>query len=196
MPRIANRLLIGLIGLALVGFGLAALAAALDLPQRWGIGLPSWWSWREPGDVPLTRADRTQWRDESWWWPAVLGTLSLLVVLPLWWLLAQTRRKRLSELPVGGDAAVQVRGSALEEVLAAEAEALPGVDRARVTLVGRRHQPRLRIGLLLTPQADPARTLVRLREETIEHARRSAGLAALPAEVRFASAGHATERLS
>ena len=201
MLRIVNRVLLGLTGLVLLGFGLAALAAALDLPGRLGLDPPSFWTWREPHDVPLTEADRLRRREEGWWWPTVIGAVAVLVLLLLWWLLAQLRRARLEEVVVrsaeGGEGvAALLRGRALEDVLAAEAEALPGIDQARVTLTGRRTQPRARIGLLLAPQARPAEAVRRLREEALETARRSAGLSALPAEVRLRSAHHAAERVS
>ncbi|MDT0344867.1 alkaline shock response membrane anchor protein AmaP [Streptomyces litchfieldiae] len=198
MLRIVNRVLLVLTGLFLFGVGLVAVVAALDLPRRWGFSMPSGWSWRSPRDVLLTRADRVQWRDEGWWWPVVIGGLSLLVLLALWWLLAQLRRQRLAEVLVdsGDGVGALLRGRAMEEVVAAEAESLPGIDRARVTLVGRRGQPRLRVGLLLTPQARPDEVVRRLRTEAVEHARASAGLEALPAEARLRSARHEVERVS
>jgi hypothetical protein len=81
-------------------------------------------------------------------------------------------------------------------VVTAEVESLPGVERARVTLVGRRAQPRVHVGLLLAPQARPGDAVRRLHAEAVEHARVSAGLATLPAEVRLRSAKHAAERVS
>jgi hypothetical protein len=198
MLRIVNRVLMGLCGLALFGFGLAATLAALDLPRRWGFTPPSWWSWRGPDDVLLTRADRVQWRAEGWWWPVVIGGLSVLVLLALWWLLAQLRRKRLTEVLVdsGDGSGALLRGRAMEDVVTAEVETQPGVERARVTLVGRRNQPRVRVGLLLAPQAHPGDAVRRLRAEALEHARASTGLQSLPAEVRISSAKHAAERVS
>jgi hypothetical protein len=198
MLRTVNRVLLGLAGLTLFCFGLAAVVAALDLPDRWGITPPSWWSWRAPDDVLLTRADRRQWRDEGWWWPVLIGGLAVLVLLALWWLLAQLRRQRLAEVLVesGDGVGALLRGRALEDVVAAEVEALPGVERARVTLVGRRNQPRVRVGLLLAPQARPGTAVRRLRAEAVEHARVSAGLATLPAEVRLRATKRPAERVS
>ncbi|MDT0444817.1 alkaline shock response membrane anchor protein AmaP [Streptomyces johnsoniae] len=196
--RTVNRALLLLTGLCLIGAGLAALVAALDLPRRWGFAMPSGWSWRAPHDVLLAHADRTQWRAEGWWWPVVIGSLSLLVLLSLWWLLAQLRRRRLAEVLVnsGDGVGAQLRGRAMEEVVAAEAESLPGVDRARVSLTGRRNQPRLGLGLLVTPQAAPDDVVRRLRTEAVEHARASAGLDALPAEARLRATKHPAERVS
>ncbi|NGO69014.1 alkaline shock response membrane anchor protein AmaP [Streptomyces boncukensis] len=198
MLRTVNRVLTGLAGLALLLLGLAVLAGGLDLPHRWSVSLPSGWPWAGPDDVLLTREDRTRWRDEGWWWPVLIAALAVLVVLTLWWLLAQLRRHRLGEVLVesGDGAGALLRGRALEDVLAAEAEALPGVDRARVTLTGRRTEPRLRIGLLLAAHAEPGPELLRLRGEAIEHARTSSGLDRLPAEVRLRSARHRAERVN
>ncbi|WP_199826312.1 alkaline shock response membrane anchor protein AmaP [Streptomyces sp. SBT349] len=196
--RIANRVLIGLIGLLLIGVGLVALVGALDLPRRWGLWLPSGFSWRAPHDVLLTHADRTQFRDHGWWWTVVIGSLAVVMLLSLWWLLAQVRRPRLTEVVVdsGDGVGALLRGRAMEEVVAAEAESLPGVERARVAIVGRRAQPRLRVGLLLTPQARPHEVVERLRTEAVEHARASAGLTALPAEARLHPARHSVDRVS
>ncbi|MGW8380542.1 alkaline shock response membrane anchor protein AmaP [Streptomyces sp. ODS28] len=199
MLRTVNRVLLGLVGLVLLGAGLAALAGGLDLFKRGKVSVPGWWPWARPGDVLLTAHDRTQWRAEGWWWPVVFVVLGVLVVLFLWWLLAQSRRRRLNEVLVdsGDGAGALVRGRALEDVVAAEAESMKGVGRARVSLVGRkRTRPRARVGLLLEPHAEPAAAVAGLRGTALEHARASAGLDRLPAEVRLRCARHRAERVS
>ncbi|GEB53850.1 MULTISPECIES: alkaline shock response membrane anchor protein AmaP [Streptomyces] len=198
MLRTVNRVLSGLAGVLLLALGLAVLFGGLDLPHKWGLteALPSGWPWSRPGDVLLSDDGRTRWRGEGWWWPVVIAVLAVLVVLTLWWLLAQLRRRRLGELsldvPDGGGA--RLRGRALEEAIAAEAESLPGVDRARVVLTGRSTAPRARVGLTLAAHAQPGEEVRRLRGEAIEHALTSAGLAQLPAEVRMRAARHRAER--
>ncbi|WP_461037930.1 alkaline shock response membrane anchor protein AmaP [Streptomyces mayteni] len=191
MLSVVNRVLLGLLGLALFCAGLAVVLTALDLT-------PSTWPWSGPDDVLLSDADRTRWRDEGWWWPVVIGGLALVVLLALWWTVAQLRQQRLSEVLVdsGDGVGALLRGRAMEDVVTAEAESLPGIDEARVTLVGRRTQPRVRVGLLLAPQAQPDVAVHRLRTEAVEHARASAGLSVLPTEVRLRSTKHAPERLS
>ncbi|MDK1474256.1 alkaline shock response membrane anchor protein AmaP [Streptomyces sp. 549] len=197
MLRVMNRLLLGLVGLTLLGTGLAALAAAADLPRRWGVTLPSRWAWQGPGSVLLSDADRTQWRFEDWWWPVLFAVLGLLLGAALWWLLAQARRRRISQLPVNGGAGVALlRASALEEVTAAEAAALPGVAGAHTVLAGRRSAPRARMRLTLEPDAEPDETVRRVHQEVLENARVSAGLAELPAEVRLRSVRHRAERVT
>ncbi|MEU3607357.1 alkaline shock response membrane anchor protein AmaP [Streptomyces sp. NPDC035033] len=190
--RRVNRVLLGLAGLLLLLVGGAVLAAALDLP------VPSWWPWAGPDDVLLTAADRRRWREESWWWPAVIAALGVLVLLALWWLLAQFRRGRLAEVLVDtgdGDAAV-LRGRALAGVLEADAAAQEGVAQARVALTGRRTAPRTRVALLLEPYASPGETLARLGGEALTRARTSAGLAALPTEARLRAVKHRARRVN
>ncbi|MDB1088426.1 alkaline shock response membrane anchor protein AmaP [Streptomyces sp. ACA25] len=198
MLTTVNRVLLALTGLLLFGFGAAALAGALDLAERWGFNHPDGWSWRTPQDVLLTRTDRTQWRDEGWWWPVVIGVLAALVLLSLWWALAQLRRQRLSEVLVdsGDGVGAVLRGRAVEDVVTAEAEALSGIDRARIALEGSRTRPRARVRLLLAPHAQPADAVHRLRTEALEHARVSAGLEGLPSDVRLRAARHGAERVS
>lgn len=192
MLRVINRVFLGLAGLALLCVGGAVLASGAGWP------VPSWWPWYGPNDVLLSEADRDRWRDEGWWWPAVIAGLAVVVLLALWWLLAQLRRSRLAEVLVdsGDGEGALLRGRALEGVLEGEAESLDGVSRAHVTLTGRRSAPEARVGLLLEPYASPGETLTRLTEEAVGHARDSAGLAVLPAEVRLRAAKHRAQRVS
>ncbi|WP_406345174.1 alkaline shock response membrane anchor protein AmaP [Streptomyces sp. NBC_00648] len=192
MLRTVNRVLIGLVGLILVAAGGAVLAAGA------GLSVPSWWPWEGTDDVLLDRARRERWHHHGWWWPTVIAALAVLVLLTLWWLFAQLRRARLAEVLVdsGDGEGALLRGRAMEAVLAGEAESLPGVARAQVTLHGRRTTPAARVALLLEPHAAPAEALSRLTSEALAHARDSAGLAALPAEVRLRGVKHRAQRVS
>ncbi|MFF3688719.1 alkaline shock response membrane anchor protein AmaP [Streptomyces sp. NPDC002187] len=192
MLRVVNRVLVGLAGLGLVCAGGAVLAAGTGLP------VPSWWPWDGRDDVLLSDADRARWRDEGWWWPVVIAVLAVVVLLTLWWLLAQLRRARLAEVLVdsGDGEGALLRARALEGVLTGEAEALDGVSRAHVRLTGRRSTPEARVSLLLEPYAAPSETLSHLTDEAIGHARDSAGLASLPAEVRMGATKHKARRVS
>ncbi|MFB7449456.1 alkaline shock response membrane anchor protein AmaP [Streptomyces sp. NPDC056194] len=190
--RRVNRALLGLAGLLLVVVGGAVLAAALDL------SVPSWWPWSGPHDVLLSTSERQHWRDESWWWPVVIAVLGLVVLLALWWLLAQFRRARLAEVLVDtgdGEAAV-LRGRALESVLEADATAQDGVARAKVALTGRRGAPRTRIALLLEPHASPGAALTTLSTRALADARTSTGLPALPTEARLRAVKHRARRVA
>ncbi|MFD7611753.1 alkaline shock response membrane anchor protein AmaP [Streptomyces sp. NPDC059828] len=191
MLPVVNRVLLGLAGLVLLAAGGAVLAAAL------GAAVPSWWPWSGPGDVLLTQGARQRWRAESWWWPVVIVALVVALLMGLWWLLAQFRRSRLAEILVetaDGEGAL-LRGRALESVLVGEAEQLDGVARAQIALHGRRTAPTARVRLLLEPYASPGETLHRLSAEALTHARASAGLAALPTEVRLRAERHHARRV-
>jgi hypothetical protein len=192
MRSTVNRVLLALAGLVLVAVGGAALAAGL------GASVPSWWPWDGRDDVLLSAAGRHRWRDEGWWWPTVIAVLAVLVVLALWWFLAQLRRGRLAEVLVdsGDGEGAQLRGRALEGVLAGEAGELDGVARAQAMLTGRRTAPRARLRLLMEPHAAPLGTLDAVADGALAHARDSAGLDTLPAEVRLKAVKHRAERVS
>ncbi|MEU2293990.1 alkaline shock response membrane anchor protein AmaP [Streptomyces bacillaris] len=192
MRPTVNRILLALAGLVLIVVGGAVLAAGL------GAAVPSWWPWDGKADVLLSAADRGRWRDGGWWWPTVIAVLAVLVVLALWWFLAQLRRGRLAEVLVdsGDGEGAQVRGRALEGVLAEEAGEVDGVARAQASLTGRRTAPRARVRLLMEPHAAPARALNAVADGALAHARESAGLDELPAEVRLKAVKHRAERVS
>lgn len=178
--RIVNRVLLGVLGLAVAAAGVAALLAGR----------------RSPDAVLLSHADRVRWRDEDWWWPGVIAALSVLVLLALWWALTQLRRRRLNDVlvPLDDSADARLRGPALEAVLRADAESLSGVSRAHVHLHGHRTAPRAKVRLVLTAGAEPAATLRALESEALAPARGAAGLPHLPTEVRLRGEPHGAER--
>ncbi|MDF3147652.1 MULTISPECIES: alkaline shock response membrane anchor protein AmaP [unclassified Streptomyces] len=190
--RVVNRVLIGLVGLVLLVVGGSVLAVGLGLEP------PSWWIHDSRHDVLLSDAERTRWRDDGWWWPTVIAVLAVLVLLALWWLVSVLRRHRLAEVLVdtGDGEGALLRGRALEGVLAGEAAGLEGVQRAHVHLTGRRSTPETRVRLLLEPHVDPGTALNDLTAQALTHARTSAGLAALPTEVRLKGVKHRAERVS
>lgn len=192
MLRAVNRIFLGLAGLVLLCVGGAVVAAGT------GLSVPSWWPYDGRHDVLLSDADRTRWRTEGWWWPVVIAVLALLLVLGMWWFLAQLRRARLAEILVdsGDGEGALLKGRALRGALEDEAASLEGVSRASVVLTGRRNAPRARVALHLEPDASPGGTLARLADEAIAHARDSAGLGALPTEVRLRAARHRARRVS
>ncbi|MDX2935147.1 alkaline shock response membrane anchor protein AmaP [Streptomyces ipomoeae] len=192
MLRIVNRVLLGTVGLVLFLTGAAVLAVGL------GVNPPSWWPHDGRHDVLLSDTARTRWRDADWWWPTVIAVLALLVLLALWWLTAVLRRHRLAEVLVdtGDGEGALLRGRALEGVLTEEASQADGVQRAQAHLIGRRNAPEARVRLRLQPHVAPGEALHQLTAEAITHARDSAGLASLPAEVRLTGVKHRAERVS
>ncbi|MEU1126642.1 alkaline shock response membrane anchor protein AmaP [Streptomyces sp. NPDC005899] len=192
MIATVNRVLLGLAGLILLVVGGAVLATGL------GAHVPSWWPFEGKADVLLSKGDRYRWRDQGWWWPTVIAVLAVLVILALWWFLAQLRRARLAEVLVdsGDGEGATLRGRALEGVLGDEAGSMDGVSDAKVTLTGRRRAPRARVRLLMEPHGAPDRALRGLSEKALEHARTSAGLDELPAEVRLKAVRHRAQRVT
>lgn len=192
MLRTVNRVLLAVIGVVLLILGGSVLAVGL------GLDPPSWWIHDGTDDVLLSDSERTRWRDEGWWWPVVIAVLAVLVLLLLWWFVAALRRRRLTEVLVdtGDGEGALLRGRALETVLTDEAATMEGVHRARTHLRGRRNAPAARVRLLLEPHVDPGTALAELTAGALTHARESAGLASLPAEVRLRAAKHRAERVS
>ncbi|GAA4798132.1 alkaline shock response membrane anchor protein AmaP [Streptomyces ziwulingensis] len=190
--RTLNRVLLTVVSLVLLALGGSVLAVGLGAPA------PSWWIHDSRHDVLLSEAERTRWRAEGWWWPVVIAVLAVLLLLALWRLVAVLRRRRLAEVLVDtgdGEGAV-VRGRAVEDAFAQEAEHIDGVRRARVRLTGRRTAPGARVRLLLEPHVDPGTALEHLTDGALAHARGSAGLTELPTEVRLTEAKHEAERVN
>ncbi|WP_410540426.1 alkaline shock response membrane anchor protein AmaP [Streptomyces sp. KL2] len=188
MLTVVNRILLGLVGLALLLLGLAALLGGLDLQRRWGFDLPSGLSWDGPEEVPLGRGEPAWWRDADWWrWLLAIGAPAVALLLALWWLSAQLWRQRPDTVLVdSGDGYGALVGTrTLEDAVAGEAATLPGVERVRVRMGRRRAGVRARTALAVAAHASPAETVERLRDEALEHARASAGLDRLAAEVRL-----------
>ncbi|MEV5354702.1 alkaline shock response membrane anchor protein AmaP [Streptomyces sp. NPDC052693] len=192
MLRGVNRIFLGLVGLVLLVLGGSVLAVGLGAP------VPSWWIHDSEHDVLLSDAERTRWRAEGWWWPVVIAVLAALLLLALWWLVAVLRRRRLAEVLIdtGDGEGALLRGRALEQVLTQEAERIDGVDRSRARLTGRRTAPEAHVRLALEPHVDPGTALTDFTTGALHHARTSAGLASLPAEVRLRAVRHGAERVS
>jgi hypothetical protein len=192
MLSTVNRVLVGVAGLLLLALGGSVLAVGLGAPP------PSWWIHNGRHDVLLSPAERTHWRDAGWWWPTVLAALTVLLLLCLWWLTAQLRRRRLTEVLVdtGDGEGALLRGRALETVLATDAAHQEGVAHAQAVLRGTRTAPEVRVWLQLEPDVSPAGALDDLTAQALTHARDSAALKKLPAEVRLTSVKHRAERVT
>ncbi|MFF5956458.1 alkaline shock response membrane anchor protein AmaP [Streptomyces luteogriseus] len=192
MLRTVNRVFLGLVGLILLALGGSVLAIGL------GVSAPSWWIHDSKHDVLLSYAERTRWRDDGWWWPVVIAVLAVLLLLALWWLVAVLRRRRLAEILVdtGDGEGALLRGRALENVLTQEAAHIDGVGGAHAHLKGRRSAPEAHVRLALEPHVDPGTALNDFTTGALTHAKTSAGLASLPAEVRLKGVKHGAERVS
>ncbi len=153
MIKGVNRVLLALAGLVLIALGGSVLAIGLGAPA------PSWWLHDGRHDVLLDDSERTRWRDQGWWWPVVIAVLAVLVLLCLWWLVAVVRRRRTGEILVDsrdGEGAA-LRGRALEQALAEEANRQDGVAEARVLLTGRHGGPGPGWSCAWNPTSTPVR---------------------------------------
>ncbi|WP_432020164.1 alkaline shock response membrane anchor protein AmaP [Streptomyces sp. 1222.5] len=196
---VLNRVLLAITGLLLLGGGLLIISAGLDLYRRLHLTPPAGWPLTTPDDVLLSSGDRARWSSQGWWWPAVIAALTLIALLALWWLLAQLQQHRLSWVPVGTDHAQQgvaLGHGALSDAIAAEAGALPGIDRAKVRLTGRPAHPRADITLTLTPTTAPDTALTALGNGPLENARQSTGRDDLLAETRLRVTHHKAHRVA
>jgi hypothetical protein len=187
-----NRVLLALVGLVLLALGGAVLAVGLGAPP------PHRWLHSGPHDVLLSSAERTHWRDAGWWWPAVLAALAVLLLLALWWLTSTLRPRRLTEIRIdtGDGGSTMLRGRALESVLAVDTARQAGVAHTELLLTGRRTTPVVRAWLQLEPHVDPATALSEFTAQALTHARESANLPSLPAEVRLREVKHRAERVT
>jgi hypothetical protein len=193
-----NRILLGLAGGVLLGGSLLVLAGGLDVYRHWNLTPPSGWPLTSPHDVVLSRADRTAWTDQGWWWPTLIAGLALVVLLALWWLLAQLRQRRPGRMPVGGtppEQGVELRDQALSDALAAEAGSLPGVEQAVARMAGRPAHPEVRFRLTLTADGAPGLVLRDLCRGPVERARQSTGWEQLPTQARLRVVRHGPHRV-
>ncbi|MBV2151349.1 alkaline shock response membrane anchor protein AmaP [Kitasatospora sp. SUK 42] len=185
---VVNRVLLGVAGAVLLGAGVLVLAGGLDLYRRLGVDPPRWWPLTSPDQPVVSERSRVRWVASSWWWPTVIGGLSVLVAGTAWWLVAQLRRTGLSSIAVPtpgvGGLRLRVSARALEEALERGTEVLPEVDRAVVRLVRAPGHPRLRGAVRLTPGGDPAALVEHFEDGPRGDALHSLGLAELPAELR------------
>lgn len=189
-----NRVLLSLLGLVLLGGGLLVLAGGADIYRRWNLSPPADWPLTAPQDVLIPSADQASWADQGWWWPTVIASLAVLMLLALLWLLAQSPWRRARTMPVADtpDDAVAVSERVLSDALTTDLDHLPGARRTRARIHGPAH-PRARIDLTLDPGATPDRVLPDIRD-AVERARRSAGWAELPTRVHLSVAGHGPHR--
>ncbi|MFF2955777.1 alkaline shock response membrane anchor protein AmaP [Kitasatospora sp. NPDC057965] len=184
-----NRLLLGVVGLALLAAGALVLAGGLDLYGHLGVDPPSWWPLTSPDQPVLSASSRTRWAGSAWWWPVVITGLAVVVTGTAWWLVAQLRRSGPTTvvLPTPGAPGLRLRlrTRALEEAVESGAVELPEVERVGVRLVRGARHPRLRAAVRMTPGGDPAALAEHFETGPRAGALTSLGLPDLPADLRI-----------
>ncbi|MFD7731309.1 alkaline shock response membrane anchor protein AmaP [Kitasatospora phosalacinea] len=199
--RAVNRTLLGLVGLVLLVGGALVLLGGLDAYRHLGVTPPDWWPLTSPDQPVLSEAGRTRWTDRDWWWPVAIAVPALVVAGCLWWLFAQLHRGGPAGVDLPSPAApgephfaLHVRSRAVEEAIEAETVALPDVERVTVKVTGAARRPEVRTAVRLAPGADTGALVAAYRTGPVEHARRSLGLAVLPAQLRLRGAKARRER--
>ncbi|MVO89690.1 hypothetical protein GPA10_34310 [Streptomyces sp. p1417] len=190
LRRGVNRATLFCTAAALLGAG-AALATTAD-PVR--DRLPSGWPLLNTDRVWLGERTVDGWRDHGWWTPAVIAGLSLVLLLLLLWAALELRSGRLRVLQLGRPG-VTLAGPALAAAIAERVQAVDGVARAQVRLVGRPRRLRVRITLVLAPDGSPRAALRQLSLQAVAEARAAAAPRELEAEVRMSVQTHKARRI-
>lgn len=191
-----NRILLCLIGIVLLAGGLTVLAAGADIFRRWNVTPPDGWPLTTSQNVLVPGAEQARWVDQGWWWPTVIATLAVVMLLALWWLFSQAHRHRALRLSVGGTSrhTANVSDGVIDDALTADLEALPGVRKAQAHLEGQPVPSMAEIGVTLDPDTAPEQA-VRDVDSAVERARRSAGWEELPTRARLRVARHGAQRV-
>lgn len=193
MRTVCNRILLFLVGLGLIGGGLAVAARG----RGW---YPDLLRTADKPFVTTSQAERLT--DHGWWWWVAFGAPGLILVLALWWLLAQFGRRAVRSLrvqdttdragdgPSGlgtgfgmvGDEAdtLTVTGHALADAIEDDLSYVDGIEHVSAHLVRRRHGPTLRVMVRAEPGAEPRTLLSAVRDRVLPNAREAVGLDTLP----------------
>ena len=110
-----------------------------------------------------------------------------LAVLGLVWAARSVRPEQRPDLRLeaAGDTEIVVLSGAVGEAVAEEAQALPGVGKARARMVGTTRAPALRVTLWLADDCHVASVLEALEAQVLAPARTALGLTQLPVAVRL-----------
>ncbi|MFH9355711.1 alkaline shock response membrane anchor protein AmaP [Kitasatospora sp. NPDC017646] len=191
-----NRTLLALTGLILLAGGLLTLMGGLDLYRRWHLTPPEYWPLTAPTDVLLPTTDRTRYTTDSWWWPTLITTLTIIALLALLWLLAQLRRHQPRTLtldPASSHPPISLHTHALAQAVATDTARLPGIDQAHARITGTATRPELSLHLTLDPAAPPAATLQAVHDGPLTRLQTSLG--GLPVRTHLRIAHHRTRHL-
>ncbi|MFG2497149.1 hypothetical protein ACGFSB_02880 [Streptomyces sp. NPDC048441] len=167
----------------------AALASATP-PRHW----PARWPRLGTDRVWLDAAALSRWRAHDWWPAAVIGGLSIGLLLLVAWAVLQIRSGRLRELPLGRPD-VTLTVSALASAMTERARTVDGVARVRVRLLGRPRRLRAQMTVTLAPDASPETVLRDLSRHVVTEARAAVAPRILAADVRLRVQSHASRHV-
>ena len=168
----AERGLTGLVGALALLAGASALVVGAGLLGDGRAGRPV----LDPAAVDLL----TSWPVTSRLVAIGVGLLFLVAGVRL--ALRALRPERHPDLALDED--LTVSSGALADAIAADAERVDGVDRAKVTVVGDKDQPALRVSLWLADGCDVKAVWRELDDPVLSRARESLGVTSLPTAVR------------
>ncbi|MET7289355.1 hypothetical protein [Streptomyces sp. NPDC005573] len=186
---VARRLLLGLLGIALILGGAWPATGRAPLAGR----LPAWWPAPAADGTLLDRSALSGLRAHGWWTPAVVATGSLLTALLAFWLLGRLRVGGRAPVPLAVPGGV-LRTRALEEALAARVAAIDGVTRCRTSVRARRGHVRAGLRVWLAPQVPPDAVTEHLKKAVTEADRLLAPYP-LDVRVRFTGRSHGMPRV-
>jgi hypothetical protein len=169
----ANRTVLALLGLLLLGGGAAGLAA--------GFG-----AFGDPPSVLPEPARRFE-DQQPWFWWAVAGGCLLVALLALRWLLAQLHTDRIGRLDLTRDdreGRTVVHAGALTDAVEEEARSLRGVVGASARLVEDRART-LTLAVELADHADVAEVRRGIEDRVVAHARQAVDDPELPVDVEL-----------
>ena len=169
----ANRTVLGLLGLLLLGGGGVGLTAGFGV-----FGDPP----------PVLPGSARRFEDQQpWFWWAVAGVCLLVALLALRWLLAQLHTGRVTRLDLtrdDRDGRTVVHAGALTDAVEAEAQSLRGVVGASARLVEDRGRT-LTVAVELADHADVAEVRRTLEDRVVAHAREAVDDPALPVDIEL-----------
>lgn len=169
-----NRTLTALAGIALLGAGLWLLVATREVADH----LPAWWPAPPADGVLLDREGLASLRETGWWAPAVMAAGTVIALLCLAWAVTRTPVRGLRPSGPLSTTRADLRITALEDTVCADARRIEGVARARCRIALRRTSARLTLRVWTLPGYAAKDVLDGLGavSTTVEHALHPRGL--------------------
>lgn len=170
----ANRVVLALLGLLLLGGGVVGLVASFG-------------AFGDPPPPVLPESARRFEDEQPWFWWAVAAVCLVIALLALRWLLAQLRTDRLGRLDLtrdDRDGRTVVQADALTDAVQTEAQSLRGVLDASARLVEDRGRT-LTLAVELADYADVAEVRRTLEDRLVASVRQAVDDPDLPVDIEL-----------